>query len=221
MIFDHINESHVLPDLVNGLTLIEHVNHHLEGGIGLRQILDWYMFVDKCLSDDAWPAFQAIAQKTGHERLAIIVTRMCELYLGLPPHKWCEDADEQVCEELMLFILASGNFGRKNSQDHRTSMEALSYSNTLRGAIQYLTRRGMMNWKAAQKYPILRPIACIYQMNRYFFKGLFRRGSVGKFKDEISESKRLDKLFDSVGIARDRDGRVFYIDGKYKIKLPH
>ena len=79
----------------------------------------------------------------------------------------------------------------------------------------------MMNWKAAQKYPILRPIACIYQMNRYFFKGLFRRGSVGKFKDEISESKRLDKLFDSVGIARDRDGRVFYIDGKYKIKLPH
>ena len=36
----------VLPPLENGLVLLAHVNQHLGSGLGLRQILDWQMFVD-------------------------------------------------------------------------------------------------------------------------------------------------------------------------------
>ena len=41
----------VLPPLENGLVLLAHVNQHLGSGLGLRQILDWQMFVDAHLTD--------------------------------------------------------------------------------------------------------------------------------------------------------------------------
>ena len=216
LIIDHISDTHVLPDLVNGLTLIEHINHHLEEGVGLRQVLDWLMFVNKCLPDEKWPEFQTIARKTGHEQLAIAVTRMCEIYLGLPPHRWCADADEQVCGELMEYVLSSGNFGIKIAADQQTSVRVLSSAKSLGGIMRYLTVHGVANWKAAQKYPILRPLAWIYQAVRYLLKGLFRAGSIGKIKGEISETRRKEKLFEAIGVSRDRDGRVIYKDGEYR-----
>ena len=88
LVMRNISEEHVLPDMINGLVLIEHVNQHLEEGIGLRQIIDWMMFVDKCLTDDKWNEFEIMAAETGLKELAVTTTRMCEIYLGLPPHKW-------------------------------------------------------------------------------------------------------------------------------------
>lgn len=42
----------VLPPLENGLVLLAHVNQHLGSGLGLRQILDWQMFVGAHLTDE-------------------------------------------------------------------------------------------------------------------------------------------------------------------------
>ena len=44
----------MFPPLENGLVLLGHINQHLEEGLGLRQILDWALYVDKALDDDAW-----------------------------------------------------------------------------------------------------------------------------------------------------------------------
>ena len=58
----------------------------MEEGLGLRQILDWALYVDKALDDDAWEhTFAPAVRRLGLERLAITVTRMCQLYLGLHP----------------------------------------------------------------------------------------------------------------------------------------
>ena len=86
LILENIVKSHehTLPDLVNGLVLLEHINHHLEFGLGLRQIIDWMMFVHRCLPDEKWPEFRKLAEQVGLESLAVNAARMCELYLGLP-----------------------------------------------------------------------------------------------------------------------------------------
>ena len=57
-IIENINSSHVLPDKVNGLVLLEHISQHLESGLGLRQIIDWMMFVNQCLPDEYWPGYK-------------------------------------------------------------------------------------------------------------------------------------------------------------------
>ena len=71
LVISNITENHILPDLINGLVLLDHVNQHMEHGIGLKQIIDWMMFVDKCLADDNWNTFERLVAQTGLKELAI------------------------------------------------------------------------------------------------------------------------------------------------------
>ena len=131
----------MFPPLENGLVLLGHINH-LEEGLGLRQILDWALYVDKALGDDTWEhTFAPVVHRLGLDRLAITVTRMCQLYLGLRPDiTWCASADEKVCDSLMNYIMEQGN-------------------------------RGMYHWPALNKYPRLKPLltpfAWFWQLCRY------------------------------------------------------
>ena len=61
----------VLPVDLNGLVLLFHINQHIREGIGLRQIVDWmmYLFVNNNLNK-----IMPIIKKTGMERLALTVT---------------------------------------------------------------------------------------------------------------------------------------------------
>ena len=52
-----------------------------------------------------WPEFNELVQKTGLEKLTITVTKMCEMYLGLSPRKWCAEADDSLCTQLMEYIM--------------------------------------------------------------------------------------------------------------------
>ena len=214
-IISHITETHVLPDMINGLTLIDHINFHLETGLGLRQVIDWMLFVHRCLPDGRWPEFRALVQKTGHERLAVTVTRMCEMYLGLPERKWCAGADGDTCRELMDYVLACGNFGYKLDQDEKASVRLLAGARSVKGFMHLLRKRGMINL-GTQKYPILNPFVVLYQGARYLLKGLFRTHSIRKLKAEFSESRRRNRLLDALGATREQEGIVCYQNGEYR-----
>ncbi|MBR4501429.1 MAG: nucleotidyltransferase family protein [Clostridia bacterium] len=217
LIEENIGPSHKLPDAVNGLVLLEHISQHLEEGLGLRQIIDWMMFVDKCLPDEKWPEFQPMAQKIGLEKLAVITTRMCEVYLGLPERKWCSDAKGYYCEELMLYILSCGNFGNKRIDDlFDYNVTTFSEATTLKKTIAMLQRRGMINWEAARKHRIIQPFAWIYQLVRYFFKGFKRHDSISQFKKEHREARRRNELFDVLGVRQKSKDLFIYKEGKYQ-----
>ncbi len=215
LIITHINSSHILPDLVNGLVLLEHIDQHLEEGLGLRQIIDWMMFVDKCLTDEKWLDFRKMAQHIGLEKLAIIVTRMSEIYLGLSQHKWCEEADEELCDMLMSYVLSCGNFGSKCNGDSNVSTRLFTYARTPMAFLRLLQERGLVNWKAAQKYRFLRPFAWIYQFGRYQRYSLVREDAHRKMKRELKEAKRRAALFDALGVKQISKGIAIYDNGKY------
>ena len=192
----------------DGIVLLEHVNHHMENGIGLRQIVDWMMFADKCLPDEKWPQFRDMARRCGLEKLAVAVTRMCEIYMGLPRRSWCAGADEGVCRDLMEYVLSCGNFGRKRDQGSRASASFFSSTRSPVSTLRFLQNRGMITWKAAQDHAWLRPFAWLHQAGRYMKAGFRREKALSRLKAEIEESRRRNELFDAVGIAREQYGYV-------------
>lgn len=207
LVINSINNNHVLPDMVNGLVLIEHINQHMEEGLGLRQIIDWMMFVDKCLPDGKWTEFEEYARKTGLESLAIAVTRMCELYLGLSEHEWCSSVDEGLCTELMNYILECGNFGMKISSNQKIAVSrAIELNHPVR-LLKELQARGVNNWKAARN-PVLRPFAWVWQ-------GLQFSKSSREVMEQYGRANKLDMLFDTLGVRRSKNGIVYYKDGEY------
>lgn len=215
LIIQNINPSHMLPDLINGLVLLEHISHHLELGLGLRQIIDWMMFVNQCLPDEKWPEFHELVKKIGLEKLAAVCTRMCEIYLGLPHRQWCADADIALCEQLMDYVLACGNFGNKKEYEADVSERAFSNARTLKTAFRFLQKRGLGNWKVAEEHKLLRPFAWIYQVFHYASQGLKRDHAISKMLGEYASSKEKMAFLDALGVRTEVKGRVKYKDGKY------
>ena len=200
LIIQNISTSHVLPDKVNGLVLLEHISQHFRNGLGLRQIIDWMMFVDKCLSDEEWSNFLKMAQKIGLEKLAIAATRMCELYIGLPERKWTAGVDDQLCDSLLQYVLSSGNFGNKWTDTKSAAISAFSAIKNPKDLFQSLQKVGIENWKAARKHKILRPFAWIYQAGRFTAKGLRRQDAGRNLKEEYMISRQRLAMFKDLGL---------------------
>lgn len=172
--------------------------------MGLRQIIDWMFFVDKELSDAWWASeFHAAAQLFGLETLAVTVTRMCQMYLGLRSSlTWCSHAEEDLCRDLMEYVLEQGNFGRKKGTDHNKTVFVLSAAQNIPHFLKLLHRHGCINWKATQKYPWLKPFAGVYQAGRYVHLGLQRKNPIQTLWQDARQSRSQDAFYDRLGVVR-------------------
>lgn len=191
-----------LPVVEHGLTLIEHIDIHLEGGLGLRQIVDWMVFTDLALTDRVWETdFSPFLRKIGLEKLAITVTRMCQMYLGLRDDiSWCAEADEALCEELMNYILRQGNFGRKNESGANRATAVISSSKNVFSLFRVLQSLGCENWEALERLPFLKPFAWAHQILRYVRLGLKTEHPTQFLKDAITRSRAQDGFFEALSV---------------------
>lgn len=191
-----------LTDTANGLVILEHISQHMNGGIGLRQIIDWRMFVERCLDDAAWEqSFRGIAQETGLEKLAINAARMCQKYLGLRTDiTWCSSADEKACDDMMQYVMNCGNFG--HAQDALKSGEAAkvpSIKHPIR-LFRYLQERGEANWGGLKKHKWLKPFAWLYQICHYIVMLIQLKATPGKLRDSVRVQKAKDDLLHRLGV---------------------
>ena len=193
----------ILPVSENGLVLLAHINQHLSSGLGLRQIIDWMMYVHHNLDDDMWEnTFSETADATGMKTLAETVTYLCKKYLGLSDRiTWCDNADDELADELMLYILDKGNFGRKNEYGSRTTVSVLHRFYNPISAFAYLTAGGMLHWKAAKKYKILKYFAWIYQIGHLIRMGLKRKTGMKALSEELAQSGKEAKLLQRLGVT--------------------
>ena len=109
----------VLPYYLNGLVLLLHLHHHMYAGIGLRHLIDWREFVEKELNDERIVQMKEILNKYRLLKFAKLVTRTCELYLGLDEGKndWCMDVNTSACDVFLNYIYSCGNMGRIDSKE--------------------------------------------------------------------------------------------------------
>ncbi len=196
------SEFPMLPKLANGIVLLGHMVQHLKSGLGLRQVIDWMMYVHSALSDAFWTEqFQQAARDVGLEKIAITATQMCKMYLGLPDRiDWCASADPELCEELMESLLSSGNFDRKRGKG--SAVEAVTANVTRKGLFRYLQEAGEYNWKAYRTHKWLKPFAWIYQICRYAKQGLTVRRKGIRLKENMDRGRRRSDLLKKLGIGK-------------------
>lgn len=194
----------MLSSIENGLVLLAHVAHHLREGLGLRQILDWMMYVDRELDDAAWKdAFKDATEKIGLDTLARTATKMCQMYLGLSGRiTWCKDADDALCTALLDNLLSSGNFGRKRGKGLKVES---TVSHLRRKGLRYLQQAGEHNWKAYHKHKWLKPFAWIYQIGRYAKQGLETKRKGGQIREDIGRGKQRSELYRKLKIGNPKN----------------
>ncbi len=196
------SEFPALPTLANGLVLLGHMVQHLRNGLGLRQVIDWMMYVDRELDDLFWDReFRAAAAAAGLEQAAVAATRMCQLYLGLSDRfRWCRDADEALCADLMESLLSSGNFDRKRGKG--SAIETVTSKIAREGLFRHLQATGEANWKALRRHAWLKPFAWLYQGCRYIGKALGTERSPSQIRDDMDRGKRRNELYQKLKIGR-------------------
>lgn len=194
----------MLPPPENGVVLLQHISQHMEQGLGLRQIIDWMLFVDRELDDQRWHAeFQASARDIGLETLAITTTRMCQMYLGLREDlTWCNGAEDDLCLDLMTYVLAQGNFGRKHGGSQTKSVFVLNAARNLPHFFRFLQHTGCTTWNALKKRPWLKPFAWFYQLCRYIRLGFQAESPLKNLWTSVKISRNRDVFLDRLGVAR-------------------
>ena len=194
----------VLPGLQNGLVLLLHIVKHLKSGLGLRQIIDWMMYVNQELHDENWyGSMQPVLRKVELETLAKSVTKMCQLYLGLGEAEitWCSDISDEVCGELMGYIMQQGNFGRKVMSDDK----GVKIVGEIHNPVQFfrlLQERGQKQWELVKKQPALKHVAWFYMLCRYIRKSLQRKAPMKTLLSDVKAGNDRRNLFDQLGIYR-------------------
>lgn len=197
----------LLPPLANGLTLLVHAGRHIRAdGIGLRHAVDWMMYVHCCLTDDYWRnEFAPAAKAVGLETLAIVMTQMCRLYLGLPDSiTWCSRADAELCERLLVYILSRGNFGIQHSRDHGWVSEKITHimhkARSLFDWLKIFQESGRRHWKAARRHKFLHPFAWAYGGYRCLRMLLEQKGAFSTLCTDRKTAQNDRRLFEALDI---------------------
>lgn len=204
MLFSDIEVGRMqLSPMYNGLVLLEHIAQHIRGGIGLRQIIDWMLFVNQCLDDNQWNGiFRQLCQNVGLEQLALTTTRMCQLYLGLKEDNitWCMQIDKETCTRFMQYILECGNFGRKRGIDKSNVITEIPSAKHPIKLMRYIQNHGEKNWKILKCWPILKPFAWIYQCFKYIRMMIMNKFGIKTIKASYKERRKRNDLFSKLGL---------------------
>ena len=202
----------ILPAELNGLVLMFHINQHLRSGLGLRQIIDWMMYLDR---NDNLQELLPLFRQTGMEKLALTVTAMCREYLGLggmseetgevaAREALVIDPGAYPTQELMDYIYEKGNFGTKSGEEGKIASVFLIATSPLQ-LFKRLQAGGLSRWKAAGKYRFLRPFAWIYQIG-FILRELASYGiSPRRFMRQHGTGVRQRDLIYKLGLEIDRN----------------
>lgn len=187
-------EFPMLPKLANGLVLLAHIKLHLKVGLGLRQVIDWMMFVNKELDDTFWDReFREAVLKTGMYKLAITVTRVCQMYLGLSERiTWCRIADEELCRHLLEDLFTYGNFGLKHAKGLLFEKTATNIHK--KGFFQYVQTSCEKKYILYNRHKWIKPIFWLYQFFYLVIKSLKMKRSTRILSDMKQSNQRYDLL---------------------------
>lgn len=176
-------------DFHHGLIMLMHLQHHLLAeGIGLRHLCDWAVFVNHFHPDEFRETFEEKLKAVGLWHLARLLSLSAVLYIGLPEQDWMrkDSEDELTARQLMVDIVAGGNFGKK---DRQRAYEGMFISNRGKDGISHnrakagfraLNRITRVKCPFTRKLPVLLPIGWVAVLVGYLFRNHERNQTKGK-----------------------------------------
>ncbi|MBR2311722.1 MAG: nucleotidyltransferase family protein [Clostridia bacterium] len=150
----------VASDFHQALILLLHMQQHMrEGGLGLRQMCDWALFVAKDLKKETVPRLIAALHEVGLYRFAAATTLAAVRHLGLPAEK-CpfEEGDTALADALFADFMASGNFGLGNADFAGSGIVTLHRQEgkgSLATALANVKKKCREEWPLCQKHGAL------------------------------------------------------------------
>ena len=147
-------------DFHHGLIMLLHVAGHMinDGGIGLRHLCDWAVYVDRVDVEK----YKTQLQDMGLWTFACQLTAVCSRYLGFRAMPWAGTWDDVFLNQLITDILNAGNFGRK--EDGRSTGLALNNEGNLVSSFAEMT---MHRYNFCKEKPIFLPIGMVMNSMRY------------------------------------------------------
>lgn len=171
----------VLSEKYQALMLLVHMERHMmNGGVGLRQLCDWAVYVHSTDETEWQKAAMPMLQSCGLLTYAKVITKTCIKYLGLPPENvdWSGAVDDHIIHEMMYDVFRAGNLGHADDKgagnifsDRR--LLGGKRQSRISGLLLYLNDIAYKNCPISRKCKILLPLLWIFLPLRYYIRSLF------------------------------------------------
>lgn len=174
--------------------------------LGLRHITDWMLYVYTYLTDAFWAkSFLPAAQALGLDVFAQVLTKMCQRHLGLSESiRWCQQANAELCDQLMDYVLEQGNFGSKQTDVGSKVTRLLGMHKGIGERLRLLQISGLNHWSVVKRYPFFKPFAWIYGGCRYARLTFGRKNALGLFQKEKRKSEQQEEMYEGLGLSWNR-----------------
>lgn len=197
----------------HGLVMLLHVARHMvTGGIGLRHLCDWAVFVERIGND--FPAlFEDKLKAVGLWRFAQLLTQLSVVYLRCPVQTWIGELEKKLLDQLKDDVFAAGNFGVK---DNNRADEAKFITSRKKGGVNddsnlkqsILSANEIVrkHWKFADKLPVVYPFGWAFFGGRYAIRSAIGKrkkinvGILAKSAKERKDVYKQIKLFENIKV---------------------
>ena len=197
-------EFPVLNRQNQALSLLLHmVRHMFEGGIGLRQLCDWAVFVaseETHFVSDVCP----VLKQCGLLEFAEIATETCVEYLGLNRDycTWCGAVDKETCALFIDSVFHGGNMGSASTDTMGSLFTDEKSMGDNSSPITALARKlnGIIykSFPFVERAKILLPLFWVYLPIRYFYRSVVGLRPKKSIKKTVASAKKQRVLFDEL-----------------------
>lgn len=182
------------------INLLHMYKHYISGGIGLRHLCDWAVFV-------ASKDYDAVAGKLLEFTDKLHLTHLCQMfsqisvkYLGIENKDSFGRFDEQLCRELMDNVMQLGNFGRKGL-NYKPGIISLFNAQVLDRKDNYISTffssiksHVCLHWPKAEHNVFLLVIGAVFFSLRYLFRSIMGKRKKVDLIEDYKTAKRQAAL---------------------------
>lgn len=190
-------------EFFHGLIMLLHMQQHMcNGGMGLRHLCDWAVFVNRFTEDEFVNIFEEKLKSIGLWRFACLLSQASG-YLGLEQKEWM-GKEETVVQMLLEDIISCGNFGRKdvhrmNSQKYVSVVDNKEKKKSQVGQyFHYGIKTTMRIWPFYKKHKWLLPVGFIAYCVRTGYRLVTKKSKIYNLSgnDKVHDLYSQLKLFE-------------------------
>ncbi len=188
-----------------GVILLLHIQEHMrEGGVGLRQVGDFALFLDRECGDAATRRqLEKVLAACGLLRFAGALSRGAARHLGLSPEHapFTEWSDDATADALMEDFIAGGNFGQGNADFAGSGIvtkERKAGKSALSTALAAVADKCRAAFPVTRKHPALLSVFVPYWILRRLLRSLSSRPV--RPVSMLKSAGRRGKLYDSLSL---------------------
>lgn len=193
----------------HGLVMLLHVARHMvTGGIGLRHLCDWAVFIEKC--GDRFPEmFEDKLKKVGLWRFAQLLTQLSVVYLKCSEQSWMGKVEYDLLDRLKDDLFDAGNFGHKDSNraDEAKFITSrrkggVNDDSTLNQSILSANEIVRKHWSFADKVPIVYPVGWAFFGGRYAIRSMMGKRKKINVNDLAKSAKTRKEIYQQIKLYK-------------------